>query len=146
MCKGLTQRGLPCKSRACAEYCRVHLDQTPIPLYNSPIGWPRSRSIMGRVLKFSRLSADLVIVHLSLFQGSLWLNPPTYLHIPTPPYLTCIHACPPTRRPTYLDTEIHRYVRTCIHTYKYIHTYVQTYVLHTRTYSPTYLPTSYAHT
>ena len=36
MCKGLTRKGLPCKSRARAEYCSLHLDQTPIALYTPP--------------------------------------------------------------------------------------------------------------
>ena len=45
MCKGLTHKGLQCRSREHAVYCRLHLDQTPIALYTPPADWPSSYDI-----------------------------------------------------------------------------------------------------
>jgi hypothetical protein len=75
MCKGLTHRGLPCKSKVFAEYCRVHLDQTPIPLYNRPFGWPNDATIMGVVMRLPRASADGVIEQLVQFRSNWRISP-----------------------------------------------------------------------
>jgi len=81
MCKGLTLRGRPCKSRAHAEYCRSHIDQTPVPLYTPPVGWPSSTLFIGKVLMlpYHNLSADIVILQLARLQEGLWIKPPKYL-------------------------------------------------------------------
>jgi hypothetical protein len=49
MCKGLTHKGLQCRSREHADYCRLHLDQTPIALYTPPDEWPSSYDINHKV-------------------------------------------------------------------------------------------------
>ena len=78
MCRGVTHRGRPCKSRAFAEYCRPHINQTPIPLYTPPAGWPASDTFIDKVLMlpYRNLSADMVIFQLSLLRENLWLIPP----------------------------------------------------------------------
>jgi hypothetical protein len=49
MCKGLTLKGLSCRSRGHADYCRLHLDQTPIALYTPPDHWPSSYDVKRSV-------------------------------------------------------------------------------------------------
>ena len=71
MCKGLTQKGLQCRSRAHADYCRSHQDQAPIALYTPPDHWPSSRDVNRRVTKIPPLSADMIVLQFQLFYGEL---------------------------------------------------------------------------
>ena len=84
MCRGVTHRGRPCKSRAFAEYCRPHINQTPIPMYTPPASWPASDTFIDKVLMipYRNLSADMVLLQFLVLQENLWINPPAYLNIP----------------------------------------------------------------
>jgi len=74
MCKGLTHQGLPCKRRRHSEYCRLHLDQTPIALYTPPDGWPSSQAVNVKVSKIpTLLTVGMITAHirmLSLLVGN----------------------------------------------------------------------------
>jgi hypothetical protein len=55
MCKGLTHKGLPCRNRQYAEYCGLHMDQTPIALYTPPARWPSSQAVKCRLARIPML-------------------------------------------------------------------------------------------
>jgi len=83
MCKGLTLRGHPCKSKGHSEYCHLHVNQTPVPLYTPPAGWPSSNTFIAKVLMlpYRNLDRDVVMFQLSLLRENLWLIPHDHMSV-----------------------------------------------------------------